>query len=96
MLTGIHNNYLINIELEKGIVRVIVDANLDKVKRENMNDLKKMFGNQNVQYDVGIAILYNRSKRKGLSFEKLLNDIDQFIDYLKTNGINSWSDSGND
>lgn len=55
-----------------------------------------MFGNQNVQYDVGIAILYNRSKRKGLSFEKLLNDIDQFIDYLKTNGINSWSDSGND
>lgn len=41
LLTGIHNNYLINIELEKGIVRVIVDANLDKVKRENMNDFKK-------------------------------------------------------
>jgi hypothetical protein len=93
-LTGIHNNYLINIEMEKGIVRVIADANLDKVKRANMNDLKRMFGNQNVQYDVGIAILYHRSKRKVLSSEKLLDDINQFIYYLKANGINSWSESG--
>ncbi len=94
ILTGIHNDYLVNIEMEKGIVRVIVDANLDKVEQLNINDLKKMFGNQNVQYDVGIAILYDRSKRKALSSEKLLNDIEQFIYYLKSNGINSWSDNG--
>lgn len=94
LLTGILNNYLVNIEMENGIVRVIVDANLDKVEQVNINDLKKMFGDQNVQYDVGIAILYNPSKRNALSSEKLLNDINQFIYYLKSNGINSWSDSG--
>lgn len=95
MLRGTIDNYSVNIEMEKGVVRIIVGADLDLIEKSHMTELKRIFGKDNVEYDVGIALLYKPYRRKDLIFQDLNSELRQLISFLKTNKIDPWDDNGN-
>jgi|JI8StandDraft_1071087.scaffolds.fasta_scaffold132424_1 hypothetical protein len=94
-LYGTIDNYSVNIEMEKGVVRIIVGADLDLIEKSHMTELKRIFGKDNVEYDVGVALLYKPSRRKDLIFQDLNSELRQLTSFLRTNKIDPWDDNGN-
>jgi hypothetical protein len=94
MLSGTIDNYPVHIEFEKGIVRVIAEADLDLVEKWHMIELKTMFGKNNIEYDIGVALLYRPSRRKNLIWQDLNSELHQFISFLNRNKISPWVEDG--
>jgi hypothetical protein len=95
-LTGSLDNYPIRCEVEKGIVRIIANANLDKIGKADMKNWKEIFGEKNVEYDwFGVALVYSPKRFKQINFNDLENEIKQFIKTLKDAKIDAWDINGN-
>lgn len=90
ILSGEIDNYPVTVEMEEGVVRIVAGADLDLVEKSHMAELKTIFGEQNVEYDVGIALLYTPSRHKNLVFQDFIAELKQFVSYLRTNKINPW------
>ena len=83
-LTGSIDNYPIRCEVENGIVRIIANANLDKIEKVDMKNWKELFGDKNIEYDwFGVALVYRRKRFKQLNFTDVETELRQFIKILK-------------
>ncbi|MEO5570562.1 MAG: hypothetical protein ABIT08_14795 [Bacteroidia bacterium] len=90
-MTGMIDNYPIRCEVEKGIVRIIANANLDKIDKADMKKWKELFGDKNIEYDwFGVAIVYRPKHFKQLSFIDLETELRQLIKILKKSNIEPW------
>lgn len=90
-LTGAVNNYPIRCEVEKGIVRIIANANLDKIEKADMKNWKELFGDKNIEYDwFGVALVYRPKRFKQIDFADLENEIKQLIRTLKDAKVDAW------
>ena len=95
-LTGFVDNYPIRCEVEKGIVRIIANANLDKIEKADMKHWKEFFGEKNIEYDwFGVALVFEPKRFKQLNFVDIENEIRQFIKILKDAKIDPWDINGN-
>jgi hypothetical protein len=95
-LVGHIDNYPVRIEVENGIVRIITDINLDMVDKENMLELKHLFGDKNVEYDwLGLALVYKPAKRKDLTVQSLESDLRLFIKFFITKKLDHWNINNN-
>lgn len=93
ILKGKIDNYPLHIEIEKKNVRVIAETNLDLVEKSHITELKTLFGKNNIEYDVGIALIYRSSRRKHLTSQELITELNQFIRYLKSNKLDAYKDN---
>ena len=95
-LTGNVDNYPIRCEVEKGIVRIIANANLDKIEKADMKNWKEIFGDKNIEFDwLGVALVYRPKRFKQLNFQDLENEIKQLIKTLKDANVDAWDINGN-
>jgi hypothetical protein len=95
ILVGSLDNYDLKIEIEKNLIRVIVNADLDLIEESHMAELKSIFGKENVQYDVGVALLFNPSRQKNLIYKNLKSELIQFVNFLSTHKIKPWQENIN-
>ncbi|MBL7896334.1 MAG: hypothetical protein JNK50_13640 [Bacteroidia bacterium] len=95
ILKGTIDNYPVKFEVEKGILRVIAETNLDLVEKTHIQELKSIFGKDNIEYDIGIALLFRPARRKDLSFQDINSELIKFISFLKTNKLDAWVENGN-
>ena len=95
-LTGSVDNYPIRCEVEKGIVRIIANANLDKIEKADMKNWKELFGDKNIEYDwFGVALVYRPKRFRQINYADLENEIKHFIKTLKDARIDAWDINGN-
>ena len=95
MFVGQVDKYPVKLKVEKRVVRVIAGADLDLIEKSHMKELKNIFGKDNVEYDIGIALLFRPSRYKNLIFQDFYFELKQFISFLKINKINPWDENGN-
>lgn len=94
--TGFVDNYPIRCEVEKGIVRIIANANLDKIEKADMKKWKELFGDKNIEFDwLGVALVFRPKRFRQTNFADLENEIKQLIKILKDEKVDAWDINGN-
>ena len=84
ILTGMIEDYHLKCEVEKGVVKIIADTDLDLMEQEHWIKLNTVFGKGMVENGLpGVAITYRQSTRKKLTPKDFENDLYKLVNILK-------------
>ena len=84
VLTGTIDKYPVKCIVEGNTTRIIADTNLGLIEKEHWKMLKSMFGKNRIENGLpGVALVYDSSRRRKLTFSELEKELLQLTEYLK-------------